>query len=179
MDREQLVLDHLWLPQVVAKTTYPREDFDTKVSDGMYGLVLAARRYQPGAANFATYADHRVRGEVAEGYRRRHGTRRLHWMDTVSLDAPAVVHGSEETEQTYADVLGGTPSFEDDVLDRVEAERVIRKVRPKDREVLSAMADGLGGQAVLARKLGVTESYISLRKQAIVTRLRRITREAC
>lgn len=72
---DDLVVDHLWLVQAIAKrvlSTLPRHlELKDLVEDGVIGLIAAARRYNSGrGVPFPLYAKHRVHGAIVDGLRR-------------------------------------------------------------------------------------------------------------
>lgn len=72
--REELILEYLWLVKKIAKRVATRlggeqEEFE---ADGMIGLIEAAQRYDSKKdSNFERFAYWRIRGSMIDGYRQQ------------------------------------------------------------------------------------------------------------
>ena len=97
---DQLVTTHLWLVRAVAKKVLDRlpshVDLNDLIGDGVFGLIAAAQRYDPGrGVSFPLYAKHRIHGAIIDGLRR---------MDHLSRDSRSKAKKSEqERDATSAD----------------------------------------------------------------------------
>lgn len=70
------VEDHLPLVRTIARVLSrrlpPTVELDELISDGVLGLIDAARRYDPSrGVGFSAYAGHRIRGAILDGLRAR------------------------------------------------------------------------------------------------------------
>lgn len=70
---EQLVLsvDPIVRQYARSVSRYGFAEFDDVLQDGRIGAIQAAHSWEPDIASFATHAMHRIRGEIADGLRRR------------------------------------------------------------------------------------------------------------
>ena len=72
LSREELVEAHMGTVRKIARyLLLPGEDLGDLVQDGVVGLLQAIDRYDSGCGLLATYASHRIRGEILDGRTRR------------------------------------------------------------------------------------------------------------
>jgi len=74
LDKEQLIVDHIPLVRKIAgrlHKNFSMDNYDALFSDGCYGLVKAANRYDASKnASFTTYVRYRIVGEIQDGLRK-------------------------------------------------------------------------------------------------------------
>ncbi len=75
VDREELILKHLPVVDLIARSIYrrlPREtSLDDLISTGILGLIAAIDNFKPGLQiQLKTYAAHRIRGAILDSLRR-------------------------------------------------------------------------------------------------------------
>ena len=74
LERERLILDHIWQVQVIAARIHERLPdhiaFDDLVSAGTVGLISAIDNYDPSRnAQLKTYAEYKIRGAILDSLR--------------------------------------------------------------------------------------------------------------
>jgi len=117
--------------------------FDELVGSGMAGLLTAADRFDPGrGARFATYAEHRIIGQIRHHLRdeQRRGRR------TLSLNAVA-----EADEFLPALAI---PANDEAAIHRAALAQVLARLAPRYRRALRMQAQGYT-MADIAEALGI------------------------
>lgn len=113
LDRDQLVLDHLWLSDTIARRFRGRgEDDDDLQQVARCALLEAANRYQPDQGPFTPFAGPTISG-VLKRHFRDHGwvvrpprqTQQLAVRITQQWSDIAQANGGVPTDQTLADCL--------------------------------------------------------------------------
>jgi RNA polymerase sigma factor (sigma-70 family) len=132
-ERCRLVESHVRLAEKLARTNclWGSEDLDDTRSDALWGLVHAARAFEPGRAGFAPYATVSIKGAIRRGRQLRSGVPRAVWergdrSGAASLNVP-VGEGGEE-------LLDFLPSAHDDEAGLLE--EVIRQLPARECLVL-------------------------------------------
>ena len=132
-ERCRLVESHVRLAEKIARTRcrWGSEDPDDTRSDALWGLILAARAFQPARGSFAAYAALRIEYAIRRGRQVRSGLPRTLWEQgnrptLVSLDVPVGEGGAalldllaapgDAEEDWLADALGRLPTRERLVL---------------------------------------------------------------
>ncbi|MHC4824574.1 MAG: sigma-70 family RNA polymerase sigma factor [Planctomycetota bacterium] len=154
---------------------------DELFSAGMYGLMRAARSYDPTrGAGFKTYAYHRIRGSILDDLRR------LDFLPRSLRDrarkngeeAPAVV--GIPTDEDGQESLSARPveekSEQDDLKEALHRE--IDSLPDKMRIVMALYYRDELKMREIGEKLGLTESRVSQIHSNAVSRLRRSMRIA-
>ncbi len=159
---------------IIKKFDGEGEDFDDLVSIGTIGLIKAINTYNPGrAARLATYASKCIENEVLMHYRSRKKQRyECSLYDPVGTD-------KEGNELSFIDILGTDPeTVIDAVSGRFENRRLLSKLsglNPQEKNVLIMRYGLLGGicftQREIARKLGISRSYVSRIEKKAINRL--------
>lgn len=174
--RQALITHNLRLVSHIArKYTVPGCGPDDLISIGVVGLIKAVGSFKQGSGTaLGTYAARCIENEILmtlRASRKRQGD--------VSLQDPVGTDG-EGNDVTYMDILGTDPdALEDDVIRRVTLERVravLSSLPPRERLVLEmryGLADGKQHpQHEIARKLGISRSYVSRVEKHAVALLR-------
>lgn len=134
-------------------------DVDELVGDGMVGLVEAAGRWNPdrGVSLFSTFARHRIRGAMIDGFRHRNRTTQGR-------------HGGERLEVLTPDGIVydqvGEGSAEDQVLDRLALGRILEKVGE-----LTARQQAVVGVAIRGARFDAYAEQIGVSSDAVAQRL--------
>jgi RNA polymerase sigma factor (sigma-70 family) len=133
-ERRRLVETHVRLAEQVAykRCRWGKEDPDDLRSDAFWGLMLAARAFDPDRGTFAAYAVVRIEGAIRRGRQIRSGLTRTLWEQgdhptPLSLNAPAEDAGdaelmdflaapSENEHHWLADAIRRLPARESMVL---------------------------------------------------------------
>ena len=174
----QLIENNLGLVRYIARryqsTQYSMESL---FSVGAAGLVKAARTYRSERdVLFSTYAGRCITNEILMYLRRN----RKH-QKTLSLDAPLTDFDSDSTA-TLADLLGAQDDELENGLEKDEEKQsllaAVSRLSPRSRALIS-MRYGLGGQrhmrqSEVARKLGISQSYVSRIEKQTLCHLRKM-----
>src|SRR5262245_42905251 len=117
-DRARLVQRHVGLAEKIARARcrWGLEDPDDTRSDALWGLILAARGFQPDRGSFTNYAALRIEYAIRRGRQIRTGLPRSVWerrdhLTVVSLDTPIREGGPQ-----LLDVLPSAPDADEDLL---------------------------------------------------------------
>ena len=118
--RCRLVESHVRLAEKIARRDcrWGSEDPDDTRSDALWGLILAARAFQPERGTFGSYAAFSIEGAIRRGRQLRSGIPRPMWEQgdhptLVSLNVP-VGEGREE----LLDMLPAPSDAEDELVGR-------------------------------------------------------------
>ncbi|MFK5956207.1 MAG: sigma-70 family RNA polymerase sigma factor [Planctomycetota bacterium] len=154
---------------------------DELFAAGMYGLMRAARSYDPTrGAGFKTYAYHRIRGSILDDLRR------LDFLPRSMRDrarksgeeAPSMV-GIPTDEDGHESLAAKSPDVESESSDMHDVlYREIDALPDKMRIVMSLYYRDEMKMREIGAKLGLTESRVSQIHSNAVTRLRRAMRKA-
>lgn len=154
---------------------------DELFAAGMYGLMRAARSYDPTkGAGFKTYAYHRIRGSILDDLRR------LDFLPRSMRDrarksgeeAPSVV-GIPTDEDGHESLAARQPEVESESSDmRDLLHREIDALPDKMRIVMSMYYREEMKMREIGEKLHLTESRVSQIHSNAVSRLRRVMRAA-
>jgi len=153
---------------------YDGEDFDDLVSIGTIGLIKAVNTYNPGrATRLATYASRCIENEILMYYRSRKKLR-----SELSIFEP-IGSDKDGNELSFIDVLGTDPeTVIDTVSGKFESERLWSKLdnlNIQEKRVLILRYGLKGGlsftQREIAKKLGISRSYVSRIEKKAITRL--------
>lgn len=175
----RLVEDHLGFARAMVRrlsSTLPgHADLEALESDAMYGLLLAARSFDPArGVAFTTYASKRIHGAMLDGLRDRQGCGRNHRPPVImSLSMP--VGGDEGHEGCLGDVLSNDDEPVGSALDRREQlDHLLRCVRTTERRLVREYYfDDLTQDQIGARH-GMSASRVSQRIKAARERMREV-----
>ncbi len=160
---------------VVKKYQSSGVDSDDLISIGTIGLIKAVNTYNSEKKiRLATYAARCIENEVLMVLR---ANKKL--QNEVSLQEP-IGFDREGNEVSLLDVLDST---DEDITDKLDVKYRVRKLyetmraclRPREKRVI-AMRYGLGGyeegtQKEIAKKLGISRSYVSRIEKKAITKL--------
>ena len=174
--RQKLIEHNLRLVAHIAKKyAHSSIDADDLVSIGSIGLIKAVRSYKPESGKLATYASRCIENEILMALRSSRKTR-----NEISLDDP-IGSDQEGNEVTLSDVLGTDENLVPDAVElNIESARALRMIAalsdPRERAVLLmryGLADGVPHpQHAVARRLGISRSYVSRIEKKALERLR-------
>lgn len=146
------------------------------ISIGTIGLIKAIHTYRPDRGiKLATYASRCIENEILM-YLRKNASHK----GELSIDEPLNTDG-DGNELLLSDVLDSGEGPVGHELERSEDERTVREavagLEPREREIIE-LRYGLGGhremtQKEVARRLGISQSYISRLEKRIIARLRK------
>ena len=172
--RKDLIEHNLRLVAHIIKKYYAScENQDDLISIGTIGLIKAVDTYDPKkGARLATYAARCIENEILMFFR---GQKKS--AQDVSIQDPIDVDG-EGNPLTLMDILATEDTVADDLDLRVKTERLHELLRemPEGREkTILILRYGLYGteahtQRSVAKKLGISRSYVSrIEKKALAT----------
>lgn len=174
--RQKLIEHNLRLVAHIAKKySHSVIDSDDLVSIGSIGLIKAVRSYKPESGKLATYASRCIENEILMALRSSRKTR-----NEISLDDP-IGSDREGNEVTLSDVLGTDENLVPDAVElNIESARALRMISalsdPRERTVLLmryGLTDGIPQpQHEVARRLGISRSYVSRIEKKALERLR-------
>jgi RNA polymerase sigma factor (sigma-70 family) len=169
-ERSQLAERHVGLAEKIARAScrWGSEDLDDTRSDALWGLILAARAFEPGRGSFTTYAWLRIEYAIRRGRQIRSGHSRSAWEGgdcptLVSLNSPVRDGGPD-----LLDVLPGPHKTEADTFSDL-----LRRLTPRERFVLKLRYYHDLTQADIARIIGRSQIRISQIERAALSTLRK------
>lgn len=136
-ERRRLVETHVHLAEQIAykRCRWGREDPDDLRSDAFWGLMLAARAFDPDRGSFPAYAVVRIEGAIRRGRQIRSGLTRTLWEQghhpaPLSLNAPAEDEGDAELLDFLAAPLENEHHWLADAIRRLPArESLVLRLR--------------------------------------------------
>ena len=174
--RDCLIEHNLRLVAHIVKKYSQSADVDDLISIGTIGLIKGVESFDPErSTHLATYVARCVENEVLMYLRRE-----KKFASQVSLSEP-IGFDSEGNEVSLMDVLVGDG---EDVCDKVEKRGSIKKLYEKVKNLLAGrekevilMRYGLCGdepltQREVAKKLGISRSYVSRIEKKAISRLK-------
>ena len=175
--RQSLIEHNLRLVAHIVKKYYgSSENQEDLISIGTIGLIKAVNTFDPDkGARLATYAARCIENEILMFFR---GQKKS--AQDVSLQEPIDVDG-EGNPLTLGDILSSEDTIADDLDIRVKTEQLYRFLDdlPEGREKQTIILRyGLYGEAVhtqrmVARKLGISRSYVSRIEKKTLAALRK------
>lgn len=177
---------HYPLVYHIVNQLYPiyryRLDQEEAIQAGMLGLMLAARYYRPRLGNqFSTYAYLAIKSQIISAVR-----------DDYPIHIPSTAYHCEVGRQAAAKInmthlpendeeLGKKEApWQDEVVLRIDVARLLQRLDPRGRRVLS-LAAGIDGPAcsetMVASQIGVAKSRISQLKKNAYHKLRKVARQ--
>lgn len=131
------------------------QDMEDYHQIGMVGLCKAASRYDAGRGDFATLAVPCIRNEIWMNERKR---KSRNVCKTISLQAP-VVNSKTGESGTIEDFVADKDDVES-IFDALEWMAYIRRLPERERAIMHMRLTGMG-QAEIAKKLRISQSYVS------------------
>jgi RNA polymerase sigma factor (sigma-70 family) len=161
-----LVEDHVGFARALARRLgglLPgHADREALESDAMYGLLLAARSFDPArGATFATYASRRIHGAMLDGLRERRGCGRNHHPPmVVSLSQP--VGAGDGHDAHLGDLLCGDDEPVGTHLEREDhLERLLGRLRASERRLVREYYFDDLTLSQIGRRHGISASRVS------------------
>lgn len=152
---DELIRTHMGLAKKMAARVPDQRMREDAYSDALLGLVEAAQHFDPSRGfKFATFAVHRIRGAIGDGYRARHGRRERR--------KPKAIPFSPERHD-FVDANAGEQL--DAVCERMSAKQTVTKVLDRldaqqRARVIAYYYEGMPLKAIGERD-GCTESAVS------------------
>jgi RNA polymerase sigma factor for flagellar operon FliA len=149
LEREQLILDHIWQVQVIAARIHERLPdhiaFDDLVSAGTVGLISAIDNYDPSRnTQLKTYAEYKIRGAILDSLRgldwAPRSARRTAKDIEAAISAARQRWGREPEEDDIAAELG---------INLAEYQQLLVGIRSVDVMPLESASDETGGVDLL------------------------------
>ena len=150
---------------VAVRYARSRADIDDLVQAGSLGLVKAAKNYDPArGTKLSTYAFCYIEGEILNSLcsSKRSACPMLMLSTDSDLDEANMI------EEAYAADTSG----EERMIDTINAKRIIGYLSTNDQTIVRLRFIYGLSQTETARRLGVTQSCLSKKEKACITRLR-------
>jgi len=159
---------------IIKKFEGSGEEFDDLVSIGTIGLIKAIKTFNSGkSTRLATYASRCIENEILMHLRSKKKNRaELSLFDSIGID-------KEGNEIQFIDILGTDSELVteevESILDKEKLWKHIKTLSPQERKVLVmrfGLTDGAKRtQKDIAKKLGISRSYVSRIEKRAVNRL--------
>ena len=176
--REKLIEHNLRLVSHVVRKYYAASpDKDDLVSIGSIGLIKSIDSFDPdNGARFATYSARCIQNEILMYFRsQKKYSQEVSIHDTIDTDR-------DGNPLTYADVMGADDTIADDIDTKIKltkaASFITGSLDRRERDVI-VLRYGLSGEAPMpqrevAKKLGISRSYISRIEKAALEKIRKV-----
>ncbi len=170
-EQKKLVEDNLALVHHIMKQIpYVQESYDDYYQWGVYGLCLAASRYDETRGEFSTYAGTYIDGHIRRHYREfevglikpprdvlynedRTGLPEYIYTDGLKYD-------DDEKENFYGNNLYIQPDFQNDLAFCMDYQKILKKLPDRERELLKLRLRGVP-QRDIARELNCSQAHVS------------------
>ena len=175
--RNTLIIHNLRLVAYIVNKNYPdANDQDDLISIGTIGLIRAAETFDYSKGNhFSTYASKCIDNQIKMHFRKI-----KHQLTEISISEP-IDSDSEGNALTLADICSADINVEDDVLLKINSEKLYRFIEEeldeREREIIAkryGIPDKDGRvckpltQREIAKELRISRSYISrIEKRAL------------
>lgn len=173
--RCRLVESHVRLAEKLARRNcrWGSEDPDDTRSDALWGLILAARAFEPDRGTFGSYAAFSIEGAIRRGRQLRSGIPRPMWEQgdrptLVSLNVP-VGEGREE----LLNMLPAPPDAEDSLL-----ADALRRLPARECLVLRLRYYHGLSQSAVGQIIGCTQMQVSRIERDALAKLRDFASDA-
>jgi RNA polymerase sigma factor for flagellar operon FliA len=148
-EREQLILDHIWLVQVIAARIHERLPdhiaFDDLVSAGTVGLISAIDNYDPSKnAQLKTYAEFKIRGAILDSLRGLDWAPRSARKTAKDIEAAISAARQRWSREPEADEIAAELG-----IDLAEYQQLLAEIRSVDVMPLEFASDESGGVDLL------------------------------
>lgn len=179
--RDELIVHNLRLVAYIVRKSYPdAPDSDELVSIGTIGLIRAAETFDYQKGNhFSTYASKCIDNQIKMHFRKI-----KHRQNEVYLDEP-IDHDSEGNALTIADIFGSSVNVEEAAQLRLDTDRLYRfideELDERETEIIcrrygipykNSPPEKPLTQREIAKKLGISRSYISRIEKKALEKLR-------
>lgn len=169
-EQKKLVEDNLALVHHIMKQIpYVKESYEDYYQCGVYGLCLAASRYDETQGEFSTYAGTYINGHIRRHYREFetglikpprdviYAENRTGMPEYVYTDG---LKHDDEKESFYGDNLYIQPDFQNDIVCEIGFGELLKHLHPRERNLLELRSKGIN-QRDIAKKLNYSQSYVS------------------
>lgn len=171
-EQNELVENNMNLAYWVARKFYGSPHYGEDMNAAaLLGLVKSALHFDPATGNkFTTYAVFVIQNEILMFLRReRRQEGVVHFSD--------IICQGKGTPITLEDCLGSDDDMETQIIENQELARVLRTLDRRELDIISSLF-GLAGcekltQHDLAKKYGVSQSYISRLQSHAIKKLKR------
>lgn len=179
--RNTLIIHNLRLVAYIVNKNYPdANDQDDLISIGTIGLIRAAETFDYSKGNhFSTYASKCIDNQIKMHFRKI-----KHQLTEISISEP-IDSDSEGNALTLADICSSDINVEDDVLLKINSEKLYRFIEEeldeREREIIAkryGIPDKDGRvckpltQREIAKELRISRSYISRIEKRALEKLR-------
>lgn len=177
MTRNELILSHLWLCDVIAKKMIAKLpasiELDDLVQEGMLGLIDAAAKFDPTRDNlFKTYAEYRILGAIKDHLREQ---------DFVSRSERQRLTETGEAGPQFVEMEAirgkSVPPMQLDSMLQSEINldlaHKVSRLRPSQRQAVLGTFYVDQSQKSFAERESVTESAICARLKLAIKHLKR------
>lgn len=179
--RNTLIIHNLRLVAYIVNKNYPdANDQDDLISIGTIGLIRAAETFDYSKGNhFSTYASKCIDNQIKMHFRKI-----KHQLTEISISEP-IDSDSEGNALTLADICSSDINVEDDVLLKINSEKLYRfideELDEREREIIAkryGIPDKEGHvckpltQREIAKELKISRSYISRIEKRALEKLR-------
>jgi len=179
--RNTLIEHNLRLVAYIVNKNYPdSNEQDDLISIGTIGLIRAAETFDYQKGNhFSTYASKCIDNQIKMYFRKI-----KHQLTEISISEP-IDSDSEGNALTLADIFSSDINIEEDVLLKINSEKLYRFIEEeldeREREIIAkryGIPDKDGKvckpltQREIAKKLGISRSYISRIEKRALEKLR-------
>ncbi len=179
--RNTLIVHNLRLVAYIVNKNYPDyNDQDDLISIGTIGLIKAAETFDYNKGNhFSTYASKCIDNQIKMHFRKI-----KHQMTEISISDP-IDSDNEGNALTLADICSSDIDIEENVLLKINSEKLYRYINEeldeREREIISKRygIPDINGQVCrpltqreIAKKLGISRSYISRIEKRALEKLR-------
>jgi len=176
--REKLIEHNLRLVAHIVRKYYASSpDKDDLVSIGSIGLIKAIDSFDPGnGARFATYGAKCIQNEIL-----------MYFRSQKKYGQEVSIHETIDTDRdgnplTYMDIMGSEDTIADDIDTKIKLSRaaafITAGLDPREREIVVLRYGLTGGnpmpQREVARKLGISRSYVSRIEKAALEKIRQV-----
>ena len=174
--KNQLIEHNLRLVAHVVKKYYTADDQDDLISIGTIGLIKAVNTFKPDKKiRLATYAARCIENEILMHFRNN-----KKYAQDIYISDPIDTDKNGNT-LTLIDIIADDGNIEDEIDTKIKVQklRVILNGTLDERELqIINMRYGLGGeheqtQREIAKKLGISRSYVSRIETAALEKLRK------
>jgi len=168
-EQKKLVEDNLALVHHIMKhIPYVKDSYEDYYQCGVYGLCLAASRYDESRGEFSTYAGTYIDGHIRRHYREfgvgmiKPPRDVLYNEDKTGLPEYIYTDGLKfnDGENFYGDNVYIQPDFQNDIVCEIGFGELLKHLHPRERILLELRLKGINQQDI-AKKLNYSQSYVS------------------
>lgn len=170
-ERSQLVEAHVEITTRYArKHCWRGEDPNDVISDALYGLTLAARRFDPSRGTFAATAVRSIKAQISRGRQTRSGMSRTAWETRQPRHLSLSVPISDDT--ALGDLLEHPDRDIDTATDRLGISQAFGVLPRHERIVVDLRYRGELSQSKVADRLGCSQMQVCRLERRALGRMR-------